>query len=148
MDRPETAVSKFKEGYNCAQSVLFSYAERLQITADTALRISTGFGSGMGRKQEVCGAVSGSILVLSHIYGRGEEEGKDKQEMTYSKVRDFTAGFERKYGTVSCRQLLNGCDLSTAEGQETFKSDNMIEQCHEYVAYAVKLLAEIDKEQR
>lgn len=70
------------------------------------------------------------------------------QEMTYSKVRDFTTGFERKYGTVGCRQLLNGCDLSTAEGQETFKSENMIEKCHEYVAYAVKLLDELDKEER
>jgi C_GCAxxG_C_C family probable redox protein len=89
MNYQETAVSKFKEGYNCAQSVLFGFAEKLQISKDTALKISSGFGGGMGRKQEVCGAVSGGILVISLIYGRGENDGRQNQEITYSKVQEL-----------------------------------------------------------
>lgn len=146
MSRSEVAVNKFKEGYNCAQSVLFSYAEKLNISKDIALRISNGFGAGMGRKQEVCGAISGGILVLNHIYGRGENEDKKKQDLTYSKVRDLMNRFEHKYGTVNCKKLLGDCELLTEEGQKKFKSNNLIEKCYEYVAYTVKLLDEIIEE--
>ena len=55
------AEEKFGGGYNCAQSVLFSFCEELGLDADTALKIACGFGAGMGRKGEVCGAVSGAL---------------------------------------------------------------------------------------
>ncbi len=143
MNRSEMAVNKFKEGYNCAQSVLFSFAEDLHISKDHALRIANGFGSGMGRKQEVCGAVSGGILVLNHLYGRGENEDKDQQNLLYAKVRDLMDGFERKFGTVNCKKLLGGCELMTPEGQEQFSANNLIEDCYGYVAYTVTLLEEL-----
>jgi len=103
MNHSDIVVNQFKKGYNCAQSVLYSYAEHLNISGDTALRMSCGFGAGMGRTQEVCGAVSGGILVLNHIYGRGESEDKQKQELTYLKVRELIQKFEKKYGTVNCK---------------------------------------------
>lgn len=143
MSRSETAVSKFKEGYNCAQSVLFCYAEDLNISKDHALRIANGFGAGMGRKQEVCGAISSGILVLNHIYGRGENEEKDKQDLLYSKVRDLIDGFEKKYGTINCKKLLDDCELMTPEGKEQFSSNNLVENCYEYVEYMVTLLDEL-----
>lgn len=143
MSRSETAVDKFKEGYNCAQSVLFSFADRLNISSDMALRIANGFGAGMGRKQEVCGAVSGSILVLNLLYGRGENEDKEKQEFTYARVRDLIDAFESRFNTVNCSILLDGCELLTPEGQERFKSENMIELCYKYVDNIVSILEEI-----
>ena len=143
MNRSEMAVNKFKEGYNCAQSVLFCYADDLNISQDHALRIATGFGAGMGRKQEVCGAISGGILVLNHVYGRGENEDKQKQDLTYSKVRELIDEFEKKYGTVNCKKLLDGCELLTPEGQEQFSKKSLIEDCYEYVEYTVTLLDEL-----
>lgn len=143
MDRSDAAVNKFKEGYNCAQSVIFSYADKLNISGDLALRLSNGFGGGMGRKQEVCGAVSGAIIVLGLIYGRGENEDKAKQDKTYSKVRELIDAFNKQYATINCSRLLNGCELLTSDGQERFKSQKMIEKCYEYVACAVKILDEI-----
>lgn len=146
MNHSDIAVNQFKKGYNCAQSVLYSYAEHLNISGDTALRISCGFGAGMGRTQEVCGAISGGILVLNHIYGRGENEDKQKQELTYLKVRELIQKFEIKYGTVNCKSLLDGCELLTTEGKEKFQSNHLIEKCYEYVEYTVKLLDEIIEE--
>ena len=146
MNRSEIAVNKFKEGYNCAQSVLFSYSDKLNISKDLALKLGTGFGGGMGRKQEVCGAVSGGIIVLNLFYGRGENGDKQKQEHTYAKVRELIDKFEEKYDTINCKKLLGGCELLTCEGQEQFKSGKKIEKCYEYVDYTVKILEEITQE--
>ncbi|NPV00744.1 MAG: C_GCAxxG_C_C family protein [Brevinematales bacterium] len=140
MGNSETAVNQFKEGYNCAQSVFFSFADRLQIPADTALRLATGFGAGMGRMQEVCGAVSGGILVLGMLYGRGENDGRPQQDITYAKVREFMDKFSAKHGTVNCKSLLDGCELLTPEGQTRFKSEGMADRCREYVGSAAQVI--------
>jgi C_GCAxxG_C_C family probable redox protein len=143
MNRAEIAVNKFKSGYNCAQSVLFSYADRLNIPPDLALKLATGFGGGMGRKQEVCGAVTGGILVLSLLYGRGEKEERAVQDVTYAKVRTLMNDFAEKHQTCICRQLLDGCELLTPAGQERFKSDNLIEKCCQYINSTVNILEKI-----
>jgi C_GCAxxG_C_C family probable redox protein len=143
VNRSEIAVNKFKEGYCCAQSVLFSYAEQLGISEDHALRLANGFGAGMGRRQEVCGAVTGAIIVLGLIYGRGVSDGKDKHEYTYAKVKELIEKFEAQHGTVICKKLLDDCDLNTPTGQDHFKSENMINQCYGYVDATVKILEEI-----
>ena len=146
MNHSEIAVNKFKEGYNCAQSVLFSYADKLNISKDFALRISNGFGAGMGRKQEVCGAICGGILVLNLLYGRGENDEKQKQDINYSKVRELISRFENIHGTINCRKLLDGCDLLTTEGQEKFKLEKLIVNCYKYVEDTVKILDKIIEE--
>ena len=64
MTRSERAVSKFVAGYNCAQSVFYAFSDDLKIDQDTGLKIACGFGAGMGRQGEVCGAVTGGIMVL------------------------------------------------------------------------------------
>ena len=68
MNRSEFATGKFKQGCNCAQSAIFSFCDKLDISEDLALKSANG---GMVRKQEVCGAVCGGIIVLSLLYGRG-----------------------------------------------------------------------------
>ncbi|HPP50955.1 MAG TPA: C-GCAxxG-C-C family protein, partial [Spirochaetota bacterium] len=64
MKRSQVAIAKFTKDYNCAQSVLFSFCDYLNCDKDVALKISCGFGAGMGRKEEVCGAVTGGIMVI------------------------------------------------------------------------------------
>ncbi len=142
MKRSEVAVNKFRDGYCCSQSVLFSFADKLEISEDVALKIANGFGAGMGRKQEVCGAVSGAVMVIGLLYGRGVNDGKDKHEYTYDRVRDFIDAFEAKHNTVLCKKLLDGCDLLSPQGQDYFKSNNMIEKCYGFVEDAVNILEE------
>ena len=97
----------------------------------------------MARKQEVCGAISGSTLTLGLLYGRGENEHEEKHEYTYDRVRDFMARFEALHGSITCRKLLDDLDLNTSEGQELFKSENRRETCANYVADAVRILGEL-----
>jgi C_GCAxxG_C_C family probable redox protein len=142
MAHADTAVKKFKEGFNCAQSVLYSYAKELGMDPDLALRIANGFGGGMGRKQEVCGAVSGGILALGLKYGRGEQDGKERQEKTYAEVRELIDAFIKEHRTVCCKDLLSGCSLLTEEGRKQFMADNLIERCNEYVRTVCEILDE------
>ena len=143
MSRSDIAVKKFREGFNCAQSVLFSYADRLNLDKNLALKIATGFGGGMGRKQEVCGAVTGGIMVLSLLYGRGENDDRSKSGHTYAMVREFVDEFEKLCSTVNCKKLLNGCDLLTDEGKVAYTSQNMLENCCGFVDQAVQILEEM-----
>jgi hypothetical protein len=55
--KPEQAVSIFKEGPNCSQAVISVYAEESGFSQQTALKITQGFGGGMGRTAQTCGAV-------------------------------------------------------------------------------------------
>ena len=40
MSNRQIALAKFKNGYNCAQSVLYCYADKTGISADLALKMS------------------------------------------------------------------------------------------------------------
>jgi C_GCAxxG_C_C family probable redox protein len=143
-DRSEIAVAKFSEGYNCAQSVFYSFCDDLHFDKNTALKMATGFGAGMGRKGEVCGAVSGGIIVIGAKYGRGETDRQTAKEVTYKKTRELMDRFAEKHGTFICRKLLNGCELTTEEGQQHFKADNLSNTvCQPCVRSVVEMLDSI-----
>jgi C_GCAxxG_C_C family probable redox protein len=105
---------------------LFSFCEELGLGADTALKISCGFGGGMGRKGEVCGAVSGGILVLGLKFGRGKSDQRAQTDVAYAEVREFMKRFSAKHGSCYCRELLSGCNLATPEGQAYFKDNECL----------------------
>ena len=138
MSKAETAIKNF-DGYNCAQSVLASYAADFDLEKEKALQVAAGFGAGMGRVQEVCGAISGAIIVLGLASNFKEEDGRPKTNEVYAKVHRFIDEFYAREGTIKCRELL-GCDLSTAEGQAFFKEHNLRSKCRDYVRFCCELL--------
>jgi len=119
------AISKFTEGYNCAQSVLYALCEDLKIDKDMALKMATGFGGGMGGTGGICGAVTGGIMVLGLRYGMGEVKDKKAKELTYRMTGELIDRFTMKHGSVICKSLLGGCELSTKEGQRQYKDMNL-----------------------
>jgi C_GCAxxG_C_C family probable redox protein len=138
--KSDIAAAKFLGGFNCAQSVVYSYHDDLQIDANAALKIACGFGAGMGRTQETCGAVAGGIIVIGAKYGRGELDDRSTTELTYAKTRELMERFFEKHGTCVCRNLLHGCDLTTAEGQKEFKENDYL---HKVCAPCVQSVVEI-----
>ncbi len=144
MQRVDIAVSKFMEGYNCAQAILYSFCDTLGFDKDTALKTACGFGAGMGRREEVCGAVTGGIMVLGLRYGRGENQDGAKTDQTYGKVRALMGEFAARHGTYICRRLLDGCELTTPEGQSEFREKGLKNKvCRRCVADVVEILEDI-----
>ncbi len=125
MQRSEIAAKKFMEGYNCAQSVVYAFCNDLNFDKTAALKLSCGFGAGMARKEEVCGAVSGGIMVIGLKYGRGEDDHTSAMEHTYKKTRALMDLFADRHGSFICRNLLDGCELTTPEGREEYKEKDL-----------------------
>ncbi|MBN2351409.1 MAG: C_GCAxxG_C_C family protein [Spirochaetales bacterium] len=143
MNHAEIAAKKFDKGYNCAQSVVSGFADELGDTVGPAFLAAHGFGGGMGRRQEVCGAVTGGIIVLGLLYGRGEGDCREKQDAAYAKVRRLMESFERRHGTVVCGKLLDGCVLTTPEGQALYGERNLKAKCLSFVKDAAQILDEV-----
>ncbi len=142
--RTEVATTRFLSGYNCAQAVLDAFRDEAGLDEDLALKISTGLGAGMGRKQEVCGAVTGGILVLGLRHGRGSRAAHTATEQTYLRTRALMDQFAARHGSCLCRQLLQGYDLSTEDGLRRAKADDVLNKvCRSCVQTVVEILERV-----
>ena len=124
--RTEKAVESFRKGFNCAQSVFSGYAPEMGIDAEDALRISTGFGAGIGRLQEVCGAITGASMVIGCKHGMVRPDDTASKESAYACVRELVRRFKELHGSVLCRELLQ-CDLRSAEGKKEFSQKHFMD---------------------
>ena len=139
--RRDLATARFLSGYNCAQAVLDAFRDETGLDEDLALKIATGLGAGMGRKQEVCGAVTGGILVLGLRHGRGSTDAYSATEQTYLRTRELMDRFSARHGSCLCRKLLQGYDLSTDAGLRRAKADDMLNRvCRPCVQTVVEIL--------
>lgn len=146
MNMEANATDLFSSGLNCAQAVFSTYAPSYGLDADTARRVASGLGAGLGREQDVCGAVSGAILVLGLAAGYTEAADKPGKERVYAQTRELQRKFAAVHGSVLCRDPL-GVDLKTAEGQAAFGNLNLTTSvCRECVATASRLTTELLKE--
>jgi C_GCAxxG_C_C family probable redox protein len=144
--KSEIAVEKFLEGYNCAQSVFYSFCDDLRFDKNTALKLACGFGAGMGLQGQICGAVSGGIMVLGTRYGRGEYEERKAMELTYKKTGELLHQFAVRHGTIMCRELIDGCDLTTLAGQKQFMEKDLLHRsCQPCVQSVVEILENLMK---
>ena len=142
--KSELAVEKFLSGYNCAQAVLYAYGPALGLEGELALKVATGLGAGLARRGEMCGAVTGGILALGLRYGRGGQQDRSATEQTYQKGEELMGRFEQRHGSCSCRLLLDGCDLRTAQGRQHFKEHDLLHRtCVRSVETVSELLAGI-----
>ena len=115
---------KHTRGYDCAQIVLCSYAEELGIDEETLFRISEGFGAGMGGMMQTCGAVTAMFMALGLANSSGDLQACDTKPQTMKKVRELAAEFEKKNGSIVCRELkgidtgkvLRSCDGCIEDG--------------------------------
>jgi C_GCAxxG_C_C family probable redox protein len=139
----EKATQLFAEGYSCSQSLLVSRAEQFGLSAENALKVSAAFGGGLGRQGEVCGAVSGALMVIGLAHGQTDPQQKEAKEHTYQLTRRFIAEFTRRTGALHCSDLL-GCQIGTPEGLQQAQEQSLFKTvCPRLVAEASQILDEI-----
>lgn len=140
MKRKEKTRALFKEGFSCSQAVLAAFSEEFGLPAETALRIGQGFGGGIARTADICGAVTGGIMVIGLKYGRTRAEDEAAREKTYALVRELLRRFRARHGTLACKDLL-GCDIGTPEGLERSNGSKLHEHlCPLLLDSAVEIL--------
>lgn len=143
-ERFELAQEKFQNGFNCSQSVLFALGDLLNVNENEILNVARGFGAGMGRKEEVCGAVTGGIMALGLYIGNSDKDENSKREGTYAQVQKFMNEFSGIFQSYICRELLDGCDLNTEAGKLRFKEKEMKKNiCMNCVAESTKIIEKL-----
>ena len=116
MERGLTAEQRFRNGCNCAQAVLLAFSDRTGLDEAAAMRIASGFGGGMGRMREVCGAVSGMFMAAGMVLGEDGVPGREEKRALYATIQELAARFRAENGSIICRELLAG--VATAPGGE------------------------------
>ena len=120
--------------------MLLAVSQAQGVQCDCIPRIATGFGGGMGRQGEVCGAVSGGVMALGLVYGRQEAGDKQTKELAYAKTADFVNRFTKINGDLRCRDLLN-VDIGSEEGLQTYRDLHLKgDVCTGAVGSAVRIL--------
>ena len=106
MNHGEKAFNLFKSGYNCAQAVAVSFCDLTGLTETQAARMASGFGGGIGRMREVCGAVSGMFMVLGLLYGYDDPKDDATKKVLYTEIQALAEEFKKDAGSIICRDIL------------------------------------------
>jgi len=134
------AVTCFGDGFNCSQAVFSTYCEDLGLDKTHALKIACGFGAGMGRLQETCGAVTGAYMLIGLMHGKCSKEDEQAKEKTYALVREFSRVFEERNTTTNCLELL-GVDLIS--GDKQVASERVKTICPKVVRDAAEIIEQL-----
>ena len=138
----EKAESLFKEGYNCAQAITYAFNDIMELDERILLSLSSSFGGGMGRLREVCGAVTGSFIVLGVLYGYSDVNAPDKGEH-YTRIQEFAKRFKEDNGSIICRELLGlGSGASEPSPEKRTKEYYEKRPCPKKVYSSAYILAE------
>lgn len=133
-DRSEEAKNNFLAGMNCAQAVLCAFADRCGLDRETALKLASGFGGGIARQREVCGAITGMCMAADLIRGPGEGSDKAAKDEHYAFIRGLCDAFRDETGSIVCRELL---------GLAPKQSDSPVSEVRTAAYYAKRPCAEL-----
>ena len=133
-DRAARALDYFHQGYNCSQSVFAAFADVCGLTEETALKLSSPLGAGIGRMREVCGAFCGMSMLAGSLYGNS------------------SASFKQEFGTLYCRELLGlspeSLAAETARPGERTAAYYASRPCERCIAFCARCAAELEAKAR
>jgi len=140
--KSQDAAELFRNGFLCSQAILAAFCESYGLDTNTALTIASGLGSGL-RCAEVCGAVSGAVLVIGLKYGYTDAKNRAAKARCNAKAEEFVRIFRERNRHITCRDIL-GCDVSTPEGRQKAIDEKLFTTvCLDMVVSAATILEEL-----
>jgi C_GCAxxG_C_C family probable redox protein len=136
----EEAEALFAGGFNCAQSILAAFGVDLGLERDTALKLASPFGAGMARTGQVCGAVTGAVMVIGLKFGAANSWNKIQKARVQKRAQQFIERFRERHSDINCCELI-GVDLGTEAGRKEAKRLKIFEsRCMNFVRDAAEIL--------
>ncbi|MFP4041277.1 MAG: C-GCAxxG-C-C family protein [Bacteroidales bacterium] len=140
MDRKEKAAEMYSNSLNCAQSVIGAFEDKLGNQCNILMEAASGFGGGMGKLQKTCGAITGSIMIMSVLNYKNMPNSKEKLEKN---IQELVKRFEKKFGATDCLDIIT-YNLNTESGKEKAKQEKIFERkCTKVVSQTVEWVSEI-----
>ena len=139
------AAELFLSGAVCAQAVFCSFCDLHGIEFETASRLSSSMGGGIGRLREVCGAFSGMAMVAGLLYGFSIPPEQGKKSEHYKRIQELSGRFSERWGSIVCRDILSsrGSKVSMDHvPEERTKEYYSSRPCLEAVRLAARILDE------
>lgn len=148
-DKMKTAEELFRQGFNCSQAVFAAFSEECGIDRETALKLASSFGGGMGKLREVCGAVTGMFMAAGLIYGYSDPKDAQAKAEHYRRIQEFAEKFRAENGSIVCRELLGlPKGLDTAPPEARTPSYYKKRPCVQMVRCAAKIMQAYLKENK
>jgi C_GCAxxG_C_C family probable redox protein len=142
------ASQRFTEGYRCSEAILTSYCGKVGLNKNLAMKIGCAFGGGLGSNGDVCGAITGSIIILGLKHGRTNKDDADTRVKTDIQVQTFLKKFRSKHKHTRCNDLI-GFDRSTPKGHDIAAAAGVFKKiCPKLVKDAAEILEELLKTSR
>ena len=142
-NKAKVSVEIFNKGFNCAQAVLCSHCDEYGLPEAIAKKLSCGFGAGMAYTDNICGAVTGALMLIGLKYGKSMESDNEAKEKTYNLVKEFIEGFKKEYGSIECTELIK-YDLSKEEELLKARTSGVFtDLCPLFVKRSVELVEKI-----
>ncbi|MGN0551799.1 MAG: C-GCAxxG-C-C family protein [Oscillospiraceae bacterium] len=139
MNKTDKALELFSNNFNCSQAVLTAFAPDFGLDEKLALKLGTSFGGG-ARNGEICGAVSGALMVLGLKYGHFDAADSEQKSRAYAITAEYTKRFKEANGSIVCRDLL-GYDLSNPDEMACIKEKGLFgDVCPKAIKSAVEIL--------
>lgn len=137
--RAEKAKELFLQGYNCSQAVLGAFCDEIDLEFETAIKLSSSFGGGMGQLREVCGAVSALFMIAGFKKGYTSPTDKEAKAEHYKRIQTLAKRFSEKRGSIICRELLA---MKPTDAAEQYRSRPCLVLVEEAALLAEQLLEE------
>ena len=143
MSRSDMAADLFSNGFSCSQAVLAAYCDVCNLDQETALRLSAGFGGG-AKSGEICGAISGALIVVGMRYGQVDAKDKETRQICDEKVKKLLRLFRERNGHIVCRELLRDIIPVDAGADAETKKQIKAQRCTKMVRDVMEFLEQLD----
>lgn len=144
MDHKAIAEVLFASGYNCAQAVFVAYCDEMNIDKETAIKLSSSFGAGMGKLREVCGALTGAFAVAGVLWGPNDPTDDKAKTEHYALIRRIAEEFKAEHGTYICNYLLKGiANIQSKDPHPRTEEYYKVRPCIRFVSTAAAILDKI-----
>lgn len=136
----KTAIENLNAGYSCSEAVLLTYGPQLGLDHELAFKIASGFSGGMGLMGDTCGAVTAAYMVIGLKFGAGSVTDSCSRALTHEFIANFADLFKERNGSIYCRDLVGGMDMSMIEGRKYIREQGKVPRI---VSDAIMILEEL-----
>ncbi len=120
----EKALANHAKGYNCAQSVVCAFTDKVGIDEGVLFKMAEGFGFGMGNMKNTCGALSGAVMLAGIVNSSGSSDNITKAS-TY------------KLASAISNEFYNNCSAFVCADIKGIETGKPIVSCNDCIKYAV-----------
>ncbi len=133
----------FLGDYNCTQAVFRTILEEKGLYFNQAPIVAAGFGGGISRRGEMCGALTGAIMAIGVLQGQKYNEPGEHRKYTYKSTGELIEKFKAIHKSPICNDLV-GFDVRDSVARQKGNDEGVFKTiCPKYVEDAVKIVLEM-----